>query len=89
MQKYMVQKNYYEITMVTFLVVAGTYFFTLRCNKNNFQGNLPLEQVTLLLNELYRDESGFGIPREEAEIIRATGGLPVYGEISYKKDSLT
>jgi len=84
MQKSMAQKNYHGISITILLVAASAYFFTLQCNKNSFQGNVPFEQVTLLLNELYRDKSGFGIPREEAEIIRATGGLPAYGEISYK-----
>lgn len=84
MQKGIVQKNYYAIVLTTLLTIVGACFFTLRCNKNNFQGDVPLEQVTLLLNEIYKNKSGFGIPREEAEMIRGTGGLPGYGEISYK-----
>jgi len=45
---------------------------------------MQFDQVTLLINEVFKDKSGFGIPSEETEIIRARGGAPTYGEISYK-----
>ncbi len=84
MQKNMLRRNYYVITITMLLTIVGVYFITSRCNKNNFQGDMPFEQATTLLGELYKDKSGFGIPSEETEIIRSRGGAPTYGEISYK-----
>jgi len=84
MQENMLRKNYYVITIMILLIIAGVYFFTSRCSKNDFKGDMSFEQATTLLNELYKDKSGFGIPSEETELIRTKGGAPTYGEISYK-----
>jgi precorrin-6B methylase 2 len=83
MQGNMLQKNYYIIILLGVLVVAGIYF-SMFCKKSNVQGDMPFEQATTLLKEIYQDKSGFGIPTEETDMIRAQGGAPTYGEISYQ-----
>jgi len=84
MQGTMVKKNYFIIILVGILVVAGVYFSMLHYKKVNCHGNMSFKEATSLLNELYADKSGFGIPAEETEMIRAQGGAPTYGEISYE-----
>jgi len=84
MQENVLKRNYHVIAIMILLIIAGVYFFTSRCSKNDFQGDMSFEQATTLLGELFKDKSGFGIPSEETEIIRSRGGAPTYGEISYK-----
>ena len=47
----------------------------------------PPEKLTILLNELYKDVSGFDIPQKDYEEILSQGGAPTYGEIPFDSAS--